>query len=156
MAALSVIVCTRDRRPSLMRCLKSITDSAEASACPVEMEIVVVDDGSEDGTGDAVQAFAARSRRARVRLIRQPGLGLSAARNTGVANARGALLAFIDDDCIASPTYVAELIARFAGERELVLRGGRVLLGDPLDAPLTINPSARTERLDRRIDGRIG
>jgi len=72
--------------------------------------------------------------------------------NTGVTNARGALLAFIDDDCIASPTYVAELIARFAGERELVLRGGRVLLGDPLDAPLTINPSARTERLDRRID----
>jgi glycosyltransferase involved in cell wall biosynthesis len=152
MAVLSVIVCTRDRRPSLMRCLSSITDSAKASAWPVEMEIVVVDDGSQDGTAEAVQAFAAESRPAEVRLMRQPGLGLSAARNTGVAVARGSVLAFIDDDCIASPTYVGELIARFAGERELVLRGGRVLLGDPLDAPLTINPSSRGERLDRRFN----
>jgi glycosyltransferase involved in cell wall biosynthesis len=133
-----------------MRCLKSVTDSAEASAWPVEMEIVVVDDGSQDGTAEAVQAFAAKARRTAVRLIRQPGLGLSAARNTGVAASRGALLAFIDDDCIASPAYVAELIARFAGESELVLRGGRVVLGDPLDAPLTIAPSNRLERLDRR------
>jgi glycosyltransferase involved in cell wall biosynthesis len=116
------------------------------------MEIVVVDDGSQDGTGEAVEAFASQGHGVGVRLIRQSGLGLSAARNTGVAQARGALLAFIDDDCIASPVYVAELIARFAGERELVLRGGRVLLGDPLDAPLTIHPSTRTERLDRRFD----
>lgn len=152
MAVLSVIVCTRDRRPNLMRCLNSITDSAQASSWPVEMEVVVVDDGSQDGTAEAVEAFAAQSHRARVRLIRQAGLGLSAARNTGVAAARGALLAFIDDDCIASPAYVAELVARFAGERELVLRGGRVLLGDPLDAPLTINPSNKTERLSRRVD----
>jgi glycosyltransferase involved in cell wall biosynthesis len=135
-----------------MRCLQSIADTAEISACPVETEIVVVDDGSQDGTAEAVQAFAARERRLAVRLIRQPGLGLSAARNTGVAHAKGALLAFIDDDCIAGPRYVAELVARFAGERELVLRGGRVLLGDPHDAPLTINPSSQTERLDRRID----
>jgi glycosyltransferase involved in cell wall biosynthesis len=152
MTALSVIICTRDRRPSLMRCLKSITDSGEASAWPVEMEVVVVDDGSQDGTAEAVQPLAAAERRTAIRLIRQPGRGLSAARNTGVANARGALLAFIDDDCIASPGYVSELIARFAGERDLVLRGGRVLLGDPHDAPLTINPSTRTERLDRRHD----
>jgi glycosyltransferase involved in cell wall biosynthesis len=168
MAALSVIVCTRDRRPGLMRCLKSITDSAQASAWPVEMEIVVVDDGSQDGTAEAVQAFAAREARtreaqheaqaheaqggARVRLIRQPGCGLSAARNTGVDAARGELLAFIDDDCIASPGYVGEVVARFAGERELVLRGGRVALGDPLDAPLTINPSNRTERLAQRAN----
>src|SRR5689334_6005121 len=133
MAALSVIVCTRDRRPGLLRCLKSVIDSARASAWPVKMEIIVVDDGSQDGTAEAVQAFSAQVRAAKiedveVRLIRQPGLGLSAARNTGVDAARGELLAFIDDDCIASPPYVAELIARFAGERELVLRGGRVLL----------------------------
>jgi glycosyltransferase involved in cell wall biosynthesis len=152
MTALSVIVCTRDRRPSLLRCLKSITESADASAWTAEIEIVVVDDGSQDGAAEAVQALAAEDRRTAVRLVRQPPLGLSAARNTGVANARGSLLAFIDDDCIASPTYVAELIDRFAGERELVLRGGRVLLGDPLDAPLTINPSTQTERLDRRFD----
>jgi glycosyltransferase involved in cell wall biosynthesis len=152
MAALSVIVCTRDRRPGLMQCLMSITDSARASAWPVEMEIVVVDDGSEDGTAEAVQAFAGSARDALIRLVRQPGLGLSVARNTGVSAAKGELLAFIDDDCIASPAYIAELVARFAGERELVLRGGRVLLGDPLDAPLTINPSNQTQRLQRRED----
>ena len=152
MTALSVIVCTRDRKPSLMRCLRSVIDSADASGWPVEMEIVVVDDGSRDGTAEAVQALGAEGRRSPVRLIRQSGLGLSAARNAGVANAKGALLAFIDDDCIASRPYVAELIARFAAERELVLRGGRVLLGDPLDAPLTICPSDQTVRLDRRFD----
>ena len=152
MAALSVIVCTRDRRPSLMRCLRSITDSAEASAWPLEMEIVVVDDGSQDGTAEAVRTFASEDHRAAVHLIRQPGLGLSAARNTGVAQARGEVLAFIDDDCIACRTYIAEVTAHFAGERTLVLRGGRVLLGDPADAPLTINPSTRPERLKRRFD----
>ncbi|MGZ3274628.1 MAG: glycosyltransferase [Caulobacteraceae bacterium] len=149
MAVLSVIVCTRDRKPSLVKCLKSVAGSAEASAWPVEMEIVVVDDGSQDGSAEAVEVLASQNRRVQIRLIRQPGLGLSAARNTGVSAARGALVAFIDDDCIASPAYVAELVARFAGERELVLRGGRVLLGDPLDAPLTINPSTQTRRLDR-------
>ena len=53
MTALSVIVCTRDRKPSLMRCLRSVIDSADASGWPVEMEIVVVDDGSRDGTASS-------------------------------------------------------------------------------------------------------
>src|ERR1700761_5319628 len=152
MASLSVILCTRDRRPGLVRCLKSIADSAQTCGRATDIEVVVVDDGSQDGPAEAVQAFAAENARLDVRLVRQPGLGLSAARNAGVAHASGAVLAFIDDDCIASPTYIAELIARFAGERELGVRGGRVLLGDPLDAPLTINPSDRLERLGRRAD----
>jgi CDP-glycerol glycerophosphotransferase len=69
-----------------------------------ELEVVVVDDGSTDGTGDIVDRIAAGDRR--VRVIRQANAGLGAARNTGVRHARGDLLAFADsDDLVVEGAY---------------------------------------------------
>jgi glycosyltransferase involved in cell wall biosynthesis len=59
-------------------------------------EAIVVDDGSTDATGDLVREFAARD--ARFRLIQQPNAGVSAARNAGIAQARGEIIAFLDSD----------------------------------------------------------
>src|SRR5205823_14869630 len=60
-------------------------------------EVVFVDDGSEDRTGEIAQSFP-------VRYVRQENRGLPAARNAGLALARGDLIAFLDDDDVLPPT----------------------------------------------------
>ena len=63
-------------------------------------EVVFVDDGSEDRTGEIAQSFP-------VRYVRQPNQGLPAARNAGLAVARGDLVAFLDDDDVLPPTKLS-------------------------------------------------
>ncbi len=74
------------------------------------LEVVVVDDGSTDGTADLVEELALP----RVRVIRQVNAGKSAALNRGVAAARHDLVVMIDGDTIFQPDTVAALVAPFA------------------------------------------
>lgn len=60
-------------------------------------EVVFVDDGSEDGTAEIATSFP-------VRYLHQPNKGLPAARNAGLAEAKGDLIAFLDDDDLLPPT----------------------------------------------------
>lgn len=150
MTCASVIICTRDRENALLTCLESVARSALA-ARPASVEVIVVDDGSSDASADVVLAFAARSVTP-ILLLRQDRLGLSAARNAGVRAANGQLLIFIDDDCVVSQAHVADALELFSADRQWVLRGGRVELGDEQDAPLTIRVGEVTERLQRGVD----
>jgi GT2 family glycosyltransferase len=86
MRSISVIVVARDEGRELRLTVENLEDTLPESA-----EIVVIDDGSRDGSG----AFLAR-RRGRVRLERTAGLGVARARNRGAACARGDLLIFAD------------------------------------------------------------
>jgi glycosyltransferase involved in cell wall biosynthesis len=95
----SVVVPTHDRRRLLRQTLASILWQRE-----VDFEVIVVDDGSSDGTADAV----ARLGDARVRLVRHDTpQGVAAARNRGIAEATGAWLAFCDDDDLWAPDKLA-------------------------------------------------
>jgi glycosyltransferase involved in cell wall biosynthesis len=123
--------------------------AAFAHAAPLDAELVIIDNGSTDGTKAAIEAWSAENPAVLVQLLYEPKPGLSRARNCGVRAARGDLLAFTDDDCRLSREYVAQLLAHDDNDIGLVLRGGRVELGDPTDLPLTITaPTLR--RLHRR------
>jgi glycosyltransferase involved in cell wall biosynthesis len=156
-------VATRNRAYAIAGCLDSIA-AAIAYAAPVVAEIVVVDNGSTDDTGAVIKAWAAASA-VPVQSLLEPKPGLSRARNAALRAVRGDLLAFTDDDCRLSKDYVSQLLSYDAADTGLVLRGGRVELGDPTDLPLTINTtptlmrwsrknnSARDDRLSGHISG---
>jgi glycosyltransferase involved in cell wall biosynthesis len=93
-------------------------------------EVLVVDDrGPEDGTLGIVQGFAERWGGARVRLIRHvTNQGVSAARNTGITEARGEFVAFLDPDDLWLPVHLARLLALFHRGKDLDVASGPVEL----------------------------
>jgi CDP-glycerol glycerophosphotransferase len=96
---ISVVVPIFDVEEYLGACLRSI-----AAQTFGDLEVVMVDDGSTDGSPEIAAEFAQRD--PRFRLVRQPNGGLSKARNTGIAEARGELLAFVDsDDVLPADAY---------------------------------------------------
>lgn len=74
-----------------------------------DLELLIVDDGSVDGTVAIAEEYAARD--PRVRVLRQRNAGPGPARNTGFAAARGRLFAFLDSDDEWDETFVAEQVA---------------------------------------------
>jgi glycosyltransferase involved in cell wall biosynthesis len=74
-------------------------------------EIVVVDDGSRDGTADVAEAFARSQRGFPVRVLREPHRGPGAARNAGVRAAAGEWIAFLDSDDLWNPDKLAVVTA---------------------------------------------
>ncbi|MGN6189540.1 MAG: glycosyltransferase [Conexibacter sp.] len=91
----SVVVCTFNGAATIGETL----DAVGRLAYP-DVEAIVVDDGSTDATAEVVAAHP------RVRLIRTPNRGLSAARNTGLRAASGELIAYLDDDAYPDPHWL--------------------------------------------------
>ena len=85
------------------------------------LELIVVDDGSDDGTGDVVQRYGDA-----VQLLRQERQGNGGARNSGVARAQGPYLAFLDADDRFTPTKVAHQLALLDADPGLDMVFGHV------------------------------
>ncbi|MCU6454534.1 glycosyltransferase family 2 protein [Sphingomonas sp. A2-49] len=134
MIAVTLLLCTRDRGESLDRTLASIT---RAAARGPAVEAVVVDNGSSDDTPERLSAWRDAQAFA-VTLVREPRAGLARARNAGLARARGRIVAMTDDDCVLDAGFFEQVAARFALASAPVVIGGRILLGDPADLPVTI------------------
>jgi GT2 family glycosyltransferase len=118
----SVVVPTRNRASFLPDCLRSLTAQRSAAT----FEIVVVDNGSNDGTADLVRAWSRRD--GRVRLVEQPEIGLSRAKNAGIRSATGELLLFTDDDVVVSDVWLAAYVDFFSRPLgQPALAGGPVL-----------------------------
>ena len=146
----SVIVCTRNRAHAILGSLESIVTGLQA-AMPLEAEIVVVDNDSDDGTNARVREWA-ETCPFPVNVQLEKKRGLCFARNCGLRAAKGELIAFTDDDCRWSETYVVEWLAHVAKDTAPVLRGGRVELGDPTDLPITTKTSRETARWSKALN----
>ncbi|MGW4837603.1 glycosyltransferase [Streptomyces globisporus] len=92
-------------------CIEATVRSLAASEHPIE--IIVVDDGSTDGTADLVEAM----RLPRVRVVRQQNAGKPAALNNGIRHARYDIVVMMDGDTVFEPATVRELVQPFADPR---------------------------------------
>src|SRR5262245_7677100 len=99
---MSVVVCAYNAESTMDACLASL----QRLRYPAH-EIVVVDDGSRDRTGEIADGYEG------VRVIHQENKGLSAARNVGIAASTGEIVAFTDSDCVADPDWLYYLAATF-------------------------------------------
>lgn len=131
---LSVIICTRNRTTAIAACLQSVISSLELATS--NAEVLVVDNGSTDDTAKVAADIA--TRHPVVKLLSEPQKGLSRARNAGIKAAQGELIIFTDDDCHPAADYFAKALDLDARDKEPVLRGGRVELGDVQDQPYCI------------------
>jgi glycosyltransferase involved in cell wall biosynthesis len=132
---ISLIICTYNRSHKLGNLLRSLErlDLAGDFAC----EVIVVDNNSRDRTRDVVEEVSKASPLV-IRYAFEPKRGLGHARNRGIAEARGEILAFTDDDCIPETDWIRVIAAKFSSEPSLAGIGGRVELYDESDQPETI------------------
>ncbi len=105
----SVVVPVYNVAPWLDRCVASLAGQSFA-----DIEILLVDDGSTDGSGRICDQWATRD--PRVRAIHTANAGVSAARNRGLREATGKFLAFVDSDDWVDPELIATLVDGMAGE----------------------------------------
>lgn len=127
---MSVIVCTRNRAALLERSLDALVHQEGVAADAYE--VVVVDNGSTDDTRQVVQKAQRHS--ARVRYLYEPRPGLSVARNAGAAQARGEIVCFGDDDAIAAPDFVREVLCSFR-DPQVTCVGGKIVASWPDGEP---------------------
>jgi glycosyltransferase involved in cell wall biosynthesis len=106
--------------PALIAAIRSQLPPVSSRLDGVGYEWIVVDNGSSDGTRDIV----ASAQLPELRMMEESRRGPSAARNRGLREARGAVVAMIDADCVATRPWLRELVAAFDDPRVIVVGGG--------------------------------
>jgi glycosyltransferase involved in cell wall biosynthesis len=149
-ADLAVVICSLNGAAGVRRCL----DALSRQTIRDRLEVIVVDDGSSDGTSDVARALGAS-------VVRHPvNLGLAAARNSGLRAASAPAVAFLDDDCEPEPQWAQQLLAGYGagvigvGGPVLPAADGGFLLGylerhNPLQ-PLELS-LARSDKIGYRF-----
>jgi GT2 family glycosyltransferase len=115
---ISVVVATFNRRESLRRLLESLS---RQSLLTDQFEVIIVSDGASDGTVEFVREL--KTNRPNLTLLELQRRGPAAARNAGARLARGRFLAFTDDDCLASETWLEQLLIVFAQTDAVAVQG---------------------------------
>ncbi|MDP9799648.1 GT2 family glycosyltransferase [Catenuloplanes nepalensis] len=144
----SVVVCTRDRAGQLGAAL----DRLAALTYP-RLEIVIVDNApSDDSTERLVRARAKDD--TRLRYVREPRPGLSAARNRGLVAAHGTYIAYTDDDVSVDPGWVHGLVRGFATRADVACVTGLVCtasIGNAAEAYFDARNSGWSGRIAPRL-----
>ena len=116
---LSVVVCSYNGAEKLLTCLEALARQR------VSVDVLVVDDGSSDGTGEVARSFG-------YSVIRhEHNQGISAARNTGLTHATSTVVSFCDDDCTPPVDWTERLLAAWRSNPEVTILGGTVEVDHP-------------------------
>ncbi|NUN64206.1 glycosyltransferase family 2 protein [Pseudanabaena biceps] len=124
----SIIIPTYNRLAILQKCLQAM----EAQDFTQPYEIVVIDDGSTDGTLEFLQTHKADF--PHVQLFQQDHQGAAIARNTGIELARGDIIVFIDSDLVVTPTFLSAH-AQSLGVNDCAFTYGLVINTNNFDNP---------------------
>ncbi len=117
---ISAIICTHNRD----NYLGAAIDSLLTQDFP-DFEVLVVDNGSSDRTREVVEA---RLSDPRLQYVFEPVLGLSVARNRGAGQTTGEIITYLDDDAVASPSWLSILYQAYQQNEKLAIAGGKVTL----------------------------
>ncbi len=112
--------------------LRSALGSLSGLGCPVglDYEVLVVDNNSTDGTAGVIEEYRGVLG-SRLRATFEPCQGLSAARNRALAEARGEVICFLDDDALADPGWLAGHASAYRADERVAAVGGRIELQWP-------------------------
>lgn len=122
----SVIICTRNRGPLIEQTLHSILAGSR-----LPDELLVVDQSDDGATGEVVQRIAESE--PRLRYLLTETRGLSRARNVGIREAQGDLIAFTDDDVVVFPDWLRRLEEEFQNYPDLGILFGTVIPPESYD-----------------------
>jgi len=129
MRAVSVAICTHNRGAIVARAVEAALSEARTA----DGDVLVVDNASTDDTA-AVLAGLTGDAGGRLRVVRETRLGLSSARNRALAEIGSPVVAFLDDDAVPRPGWLAALVAAHADQR-VVCAGGPIRLHFPTPPP---------------------
>lgn len=131
---ISAIICTHNREEYLGEAIDSLL---RQDFC--HYEVIVVDNASSDRTRELVEE---RLKSPQLNYVYEPTMGLSVARNTGAREARSPILAYLDDDAVASPNWLRVIYEAFGQNEKLAIAGGKVtlLLPDGCHIPRWLSP----------------
>lgn len=131
---IAAIICTHNRDAYLGAAI----DSLLSQDCD-NFEVVVVDNASSDRTREIVEA---RISHPHLKYVYESVIGLSVARNTGAKQTTAPVLAYLDDDAVASPQWLSVLLEAYQQNEKLAVAGGKVTLIWPpgIEPPNWISP----------------
>ena len=119
----SIVIPTYNRLPILQKCVRALEVQTLDAQTVTDYEIVVVDDGSTDGTIEWLKTSTTEL--SHVKIYEQAHQGASAARNLGVERATGDTIIFIDSDLVVTPTFLQS-------HADALLQGQKTLGNDQL------------------------
>jgi glycosyltransferase involved in cell wall biosynthesis len=117
---IAVIICTHNRAQYLGTAIDSLLQQDFS-----DFEVVVVDNGSSDRTREVVEEKLPNPR---LRYVYEPVLGLNVARNRGVQETQSPIIAYLDDDAIATPQWLRVIDAAYQQNERLGAAGGKINL----------------------------
>jgi glucosyl-dolichyl phosphate glucuronosyltransferase len=122
---ITIAICTHNRVGMLGYAIDSLGQLSDAVG---NWEVLVVDNGSTDETSQYLEAISRAWPCGKLRVIREPTVGLSRARNTALRASESELVAFIDDDTVVSHNWLGAVKECFAGHPDAALVGGPIHL----------------------------
>lgn len=120
---ISVIIPTMNRNIMLIDCLDSLIFQ---NFPKTKYEVIIINDGGNDKSGESIKSISDENKNVKIRYFWQKNKGPAAARNLGIRMAKGKILAFLDDDCIANKNWLASIYDVYNKNPDLDGAGGPI------------------------------